>query len=179
MTLNTKILTLLVTAVLMPLSFLFGQDIEGRLLALNEVVNPYYKVFNKGFDLKIEGFRDGEHVKIDEVNVYDFLNSYVENEKKKEDSIKLIELFTKWTGFEPRMWGPTIIGFGHYHYKYASGHEGNAPILGFSPRKAQFSLYIYSETEKSDELLKEFGKFKMGKACIYIKRLSDISIPNL
>lgn len=71
MTLNTKILTLLVTAVLMPLSFLFGQDIEGRLLALNEVVNPSYKVVNKGFDLKIEGFRDGEHVKIDEVNVYD------------------------------------------------------------------------------------------------------------
>ncbi|BAO74319.1 hypothetical protein WPG_0089 [Winogradskyella sp. PG-2] len=74
------------------------------------------------------------------------------------------------------MWGPTIIGFGRYHYKYASGHEGNAPLLGFSPRKAQFSLYIYSKTDKSDNFLKDFGKFKMGKAYIYIKKLSDINI---
>ena len=54
----------------------------------------------------------------------------------------------KWSGSEPKMWGPTIIGFGNYHYKYASGHEGDAPALGFSPRKAAFSLYVYSETEK-------------------------------
>ena len=74
------------------------------------------------------------------------------------------------------MWGPTIIGFGSYHYKYASGHEGDAPMLGFSPRKPQFSLYVYSKTERSDELLKALGKFKMGKACIYVKKLSDINI---
>lgn len=111
-----------------------------------------------------------------EVNVLDFINSYVENEQKKVDSFELIKLMTVWTGFEPRMWGPTIIGFGRYHYKYKSGHEGNAPILGFSPRKPQFSLYIYSKTEKSDALLKEFGKFKMGKACIYVKKLADIDL---
>ncbi|SEL52563.1 protein of unknown function (DU1801) [Aquimarina amphilecti] len=110
------------------------------------------------------------------VNVIDFINSYVDNEQKKIDSNNLIELMEKWSGFEPKMWGPTIIGFGSYHYKYASGHEGDAPLLGFSPRKAQFSLYIYSKTDKSDELLKDFGKFKMGKACIYVKKLADIDI---
>lgn len=111
-----------------------------------------------------------------EVDVFEFIDSYVDKEQKKLDSHKLIELMSEWTGFEPRMWGPTIIGFGRYHYKYASGHEGNAPILGFSPRKAQFSLYIYSKTEKSDALLKDLGKFKMGKACIYIKKLEDIDV---
>jgi len=109
-----------------------------------------------------------------EVSVTDFINSFVDNEQKKIDSNNLIELMEKWSGFEPKMWGPTIIGFGSYHYKYASGHEGDAPLLGFSPRKAQFSLYVYSKTDKSDQLLKDFGKFKMGKACIYIKKLADI-----
>ncbi len=111
-----------------------------------------------------------------EVDVIDFINSYVDKEQKKIDSNKLIELMEQWSGFEPRMWGPTIIGFGSYHYKYASGHEGDAPLLGFSPRKGQFSLYIYSKTEKSDALLKDFGKFKMGKACIYVKKLADIDL---
>ncbi len=109
-----------------------------------------------------------------EVDVFDFINSYVDNEQKKTDSFRLVELLSKWSGFEPKMWGPTIIGFGNYHYKYASGHEGDAPILGFSPRKAQFSLYVFSKTDKSDALLKDLGKFKMGKACIYIKKLTDI-----
>lgn len=111
-----------------------------------------------------------------EVDVFNFIESYVDNNQKKADSLKLIELIKEWTGFEPKMWGPTIIGFGSYHYKYASGHEGDAPMLGFSPRKAQFLLYIYSKTDKCDALLKEFGKFKMGKACIYIKKLADIDI---
>ena len=111
-----------------------------------------------------------------EVDVYDFINSYVENEQKKSDSLELIKLMSKWTGFEPKMWGPTIIGFGSYHYKYDSGHEGNAPLLGFSPRKAQFSLYIYSKTKKSDSFLKGLGKFKMGKACIYFKKLADLDL---
>lgn len=111
-----------------------------------------------------------------DIDVIDFINSYVDNDQKKADSHELLGLMKGWSGFEPKMWGPTIIGFGSYHYKYASGHEGDAPMLGFSPRKAQFSLYIYSKTEKSDELLKGFGKFKMGKACIYIKKLADIDI---
>ncbi len=112
-------------------------------------------------------------------DVTDFINTYVDSEQKKADSFQLIELLKEWSGCEPRMWGPTIIGFGTYHYKYVSGHEGDAPMLGFSPRKAAFSLYVYSDTEKSNQLLTEFGKFKMGKACIYIKRLSDINIPVL
>ena len=112
-------------------------------------------------------------------DVMAFLNSYVDKEQKKADSFRLIELLQEWSGFEPKMWGPTIIGFGNYHYKYESGHEGDAPILGFSPRKAAFSLYVYSETEKSKKLLAELGKFKMGKACIYVKKLEDINIPTL
>ena len=111
-----------------------------------------------------------------EVSVNDFIESYVDNEQKKVDSYELIDLMREWSGFEPRMWGPTIIGFGRYHYKYKSGHEGDAPLVGFSPRKAQFSLYIFSNTDKSNRLLEDLGKFKMGKACIYVKKLSDINI---
>ena len=113
------------------------------------------------------------------VNVIDFINSYVGNDQKKADSFRLIELMREWSGFEPNMWGPTIIGFGNYHYKYASGHEGDAPIIGFSPRKAEFSLYVFSPTEESKKLLGELGKFKMGKVCIYAKKLSDINISTL
>ena len=114
-----------------------------------------------------------------EVNVTDFINSYVDNDQKKADSFRLIELMREWSGFEPTMWGPTIIGFGNYHYKYASGHEGDAPIIGFSPRKPEFSLYVFSPTEESKKLLGGLGKFKMSKACIYVKKLSDIDISTL
>ncbi|MFZ4462823.1 MAG: DUF1801 domain-containing protein [Bacteroidales bacterium] len=110
------------------------------------------------------------------INVSEFINSYVSDEQKKSDSFQLIELMREWSGFEPKMWGPTIIGFGSYHYKYASGHEGDAPLIGFSPRKAEFSLYVFSPTPENIHLLDDFGKFKMGKACIYIKKLSDINI---
>jgi hypothetical protein len=112
-------------------------------------------------------------------DVLNFVNTYVENDLKKADSFQLIELMKAWSGFEPKMWGPTIIGFGTYHYKYASGHEGDAPIIGFSPRKAEFSLYVYSPTDRSKLLLDELGKYKMGKACIYVKKLSDINILSL
>ena len=108
-------------------------------------------------------------------DVIDFVNSYVGNEqKKKAESFRLIELMQEWSESEPKMWGPSIIGFGNYHYKYASGHEGDAPVLGFSPRKAALTLYVYSDTEKSKALLADLGKFKMSKACIYVKKLSDI-----
>jgi hypothetical protein len=111
-----------------------------------------------------------------EVNVKDFISSYVENEQKKADSFELAELMTKWSGFEPKMWGPTIIGFGTYHYKYASGHEGDAPIVGFSPRKAAFSLYVTVPGNENKELLDQLGKYKMAKACIYFKKLSDLNL---
>ena len=114
-----------------------------------------------------------------EVDVIDFINAFVDNDQKKADSLELIKLMSKWSGFKPKMWGPTIIGFGSYHYKYASGHEGDAPLIGFSPRKAAFSLYVYSPTEDNKHLLDNLGKYKLAKACIYVKKLSDISIPSL
>lgn len=107
-------------------------------------------------------------------DVTEFVNSYVDNEQKKADSFRLIELMQEWSDSEPKMWGPSIVGFGKYHYKYASGHEGDAPVLAFSPRKTALTFYVYSNTEKSEALLANLGKFKMSKACIYVKKLSDI-----
>ncbi len=112
-------------------------------------------------------------------DVIDFVNTYVDNEQKKADSFQLIELMQEWSESEPKMWGPTIIGFGSYHYKYASGHEGEAPVLGFSPRKAALTFYVYSDTERSKLVLADLGKFKMSKACIYVKKLSDINLAAL
>ena len=108
-------------------------------------------------------------------DVVDFIQSYVDNEQKKQDSFRLIEFMQEWSESEPKMWGPSIIGFGNYHYKYASGHEGDAPVLGFSPRKAALTFYVYSDTEKNRKLIADLGKFKMSKACIYVKILSDIN----
>lgn len=112
------------------------------------------------------------------VNVYDFVEQ-VPDKIKREDSYELIRLMKGATGCEPNMWGPTIIGFGSYHYKYASGHQGDAPRLGFSPRKAAISLYVFSGMKEHVPLLKDLGKFKMGKLCIYVKRLSDINMDAL
>ncbi len=111
-----------------------------------------------------------------EVNVVEFIVSYVEKEAKQQDSFKLIKLMKEWSGFEPKMWGPTIIGFGSYHYKYESGHEGDMPLIGFSPRKAEFSLYVTVPGKEDEKLLAKLGKFKMAKACIYFKKLEDINI---
>lgn len=111
-----------------------------------------------------------------EVAVIDFLNSFVDNEQKKKDSFELIELMKKWSGFEPKMWGPTMIGFGSYHYKYASGNEGDSMIIGFSPRKNEFSLYVVAPDKDYSSLLDKLGKYKMGKACIYFKKLSDLDL---
>jgi hypothetical protein len=110
------------------------------------------------------------------VSVTDFINSFVDKEEKKQDSFRLIELMRKWSGCEPKMWGPTIIGFGSYHYKYASGHEGDAPLIGFSPRKAEFSLYVTAPGHDNKKLLDKLGKYKMGKACIYFKKLADLDL---
>lgn len=109
-----------------------------------------------------------------ENNVLDFINTFVTDEKKRNDAFELIRIIQKATGFEPKMWGPSIIGFGSYHYKYESGHEGDAPLAGFSPRKAEISLYVYLTPEDREELLSKLGKHKAAKGCIYIKKLSDI-----
>ncbi len=113
-----------------------------------------------------------------DANVEDFINSFADTEQKKKDSFELIELMKNISGHEPKMYGPSIIGFGNYHYKYESGHEGDAPLIGFSPRKSAISLYVftgYLGHSEQEEMLKELGKFKMGKACIYVKKMSDIN----
>ena len=102
--------------------------------------------------------------------------SKVENEGKRDDSFKLIEIFKSITGFEPKMWGPTIIGFGSYHYKYESGHEGDSPLAGFSPRKDSLVLYFATEYDNRESLLSQLGKHKSSKACVYVKKLSDIDL---
>lgn len=106
-------------------------------------------------------------------SVIDFIES-VESEKKKADAYQLLGIFEEVTGFKAKMWGPSIIGFGSYHYKYASGHEGDAPLAGFSPRKAKISLYLAYESEEREKMLENFGKHTTGKACIYVNKLADI-----
>lgn len=90
-------------------------------------------------------------------SVTDFVHAFVDSDQKREDSFRLIELMRKWSGFEPRMWGPSIIGFGSYHYRYASGHEGDAPLIGFSPRKAAFSLYVLPPSGEAKTCLTSWG----------------------
>nr|WP_246594351.1 DUF1801 domain-containing protein [Evansella tamaricis] len=108
-------------------------------------------------------------------SVIEFIES-VDSPKKREDAYRLLDIFTETSGYEAKMWGPSIIGFGSYHYKYASGHEGNAPLVGFSPRKAKISLYFATGDTKREELLKNFGKHTSGKACVYINKLADIDV---
>ncbi|TYR81538.1 DUF1801 domain-containing protein [Priestia megaterium] len=108
-------------------------------------------------------------------SVIEFIET-VENVKKREDAYKLLDIFTETAGYEAKMWGPSIIGFGSYHYKYESGHEGDAPLVGFSPRKAKISLYFATGDTKREELLKDFGKHTAGKACVYINKVADIDV---
>lgn len=111
-----------------------------------------------------------------DANVIDFIDSFTHTEKMKQDSVELLQLMQAVSGYEPKMWGNSIIGFGKYHYKSErSQQQGDWPLIGFSPRKAAISLYVYNGCDEQDELLKKLGKFKMGKACIYIKKLSDIN----
>jgi hypothetical protein len=113
--------------------------------------------------------------KATKVSIKKFIDA-VEDEQKRKDSYKLIDMMKKITKAEPVMWGPSIIGFGKYHYKYESGHEGDMCITGFSPRKAAISIYIMSGFEKSPDLLKKLGKHKASKACLYVKKLEDIDM---
>ncbi|HET6993335.1 MAG TPA: DUF1801 domain-containing protein, partial [Chitinophagaceae bacterium] len=108
-------------------------------------------------------------------SVTDFVRS-VPDQQRQKDALAIIEMMKKESGFEPKMWGPAIIGFGSYHYKYESGHEGDAPLIGFSPRKAEFALYLSSKFDQREELLKQLGKHKTAKACLYIKKLEDVKL---
>jgi len=106
-------------------------------------------------------------------SVTDFINA-VENEVKRNDAFELLKIMQETSGFEPKMWGPSIIGFGSYHYKYDSGHEGDAPLAGFSPRKTAMTVYFYLPEEEREKLLPKLGKHTASKACIYIKKLADV-----
>lgn len=108
-------------------------------------------------------------------SVIEFIEG-VESISKKEDAYRLLDLFTEVTGYEAKLWGPTIIGFGEYHYTYASGHSGTAPLVGFSPRKAKTSLYFTTEQIVREKLLQQLGKHTAGKGCVYINKVADIEI---
>ncbi|MCA1053771.1 DUF1801 domain-containing protein [Rossellomorea aquimaris] len=111
--------------------------------------------------------------KQNENSVLEFIEQ-VENEKKREDAYRLLDIFAEETGYPAKMWGPSIIGFGSYHYKYKTGHEGYSFLAGFSPRKAKISLYFAPGDTQRESLLKKFGKHTTGKACVYINKVDDI-----
>lgn len=113
--------------------------------------------------------------KPNKANIDKFLKS-VKDEKKLTDSYKILELMKNITKEEPVMWGISIIGFGSYHYKYASGREGNFFLTGFSPRKQILTLYIMSGFKRYEGLMKKLGKYKTGSSCLYISKLEDVDL---
>lgn len=98
----------------------------------------------------------------------------VEDQARRQDAMTLLEMMEKVTGESPKMWGPTIVGFGQYHYKYESGREGDFLAVGFSPRKAAMTVYFADGVSQHEALLQQLGPYKVGKGCLYIKHLSDI-----
>ena len=112
--------------------------------------------------------------KLNDASVEDFLNK-VEDDQKRKDSFEIIKMMQQATKEEPKMWGPAIIGFGSYHYKYESGREGDMPIIGFSPRKQSLTLYVgLGDDDSENPLLKKLGKHTTSKVCLYIKKLADV-----
>lgn len=113
-------------------------------------------------------------------DVLSFIKDFANTEQKREDSFKLIDIMEKLSGHPAKMWGTSMIGFGSYHYKSdRSTQEGDWPLIGFSPRKAAISLYVFSGLPEHESLLEDLGKFKRGKACLYINKLSDINQKSL
>ena len=100
----------------------------------------------------------------------------VEHPTRRADGLALDALFRQLTGWAPRMWGPTIVGYGSYHYRYESGREGDSIATGFSPRKGNLSLYIMPGYADFDDVLGRLGKYEMGKACLYINKLADVDM---
>lgn len=113
-----------------------------------------------------------------EESVKDFLNRIPEAERR-EDCFVVAKIMEEITGDKPKMWGPSMVGFGTYRYKYASGREGDWPVAAFSPRKKDLTVYLMMGFQKHDELMKKLGKHSSAKSCLYIKRLSDIHVPTL
>lgn len=111
-------------------------------------------------------------------SVSDFLSS-IEDPQRRQDARTVMALMQKITGERPRMWGTSIIGYGSYRYRYASGQEGDWPLTGLSPRKQALTLYIMSGFQGSESLMKKLGKYRTGKACLYVKRLEDVDLETL
>lgn len=103
----------------------------------------------------------------------------VKDERRRDDAYRVLALMKRITKEEPRMWGPSIVGFGDYHYKYASGREGDICRTGFSPRKEALTLYFMSGFEPFPELMERLGRYRTGKGCLYIKSLDDVHLPTL
>jgi hypothetical protein len=110
-----------------------------------------------------------------ENSVADFLAT-ISDVKRREDCVFIIDLLSKLSGFEPKMWGSSIVGFGIYNYKYESGHSGNAPLAGIASRKNALTVYLASNFEEKETLLSQLGKHKSSKACLYIQKLDDIDV---
>jgi hypothetical protein len=113
-----------------------------------------------------------------EQSVEDFLNA-IPDEQKRADAFAIVKLMKQVTRAEPKMWGSSIVGFGSYHYKYASGHEGDTCLVGFSPRKQNLTLYLMLGVADYSDLLNKLGKHKTGKGCLYINKLADVDVPTL
>jgi len=113
-----------------------------------------------------------------DASVEAFLNT-VADERKRRDCFTLLEMMQEVTGAEPLMWGDSIVGFGEYHYTYASGRAGDWFLTGFAPRKQNLTLYIMAGFDEYDELLGKLGKHSTGKSCLYIKRLADVDMAAL
>ena len=113
--------------------------------------------------------------KANKASVDKFLKG-IQDEQKREDCFKIVDIMKKAAKAEPQMWGTSIVGFGSYHYKYASGREGDWFLVGFSPRKQNLTLYIMSGFDEYNSLLKKLGKHATGKSCLYIKRLEDVDM---
>jgi hypothetical protein len=113
-----------------------------------------------------------------EASVKEFLNK-IPDKERRDDCFAIAKMMEEATGAKPKMWGPSIVGFGTFHYKYDSGREGDWLLTGFSPRKNDLTLYLMMGFEKHRELMAQLGKHKTGKSCLYIKRLDDIHVPTL
>lgn len=106
-------------------------------------------------------------------SVEDFLAA-VDHPVRRADGLRLLAMMSEITGEQPTMWGPSIVGFGRYHYKYETGREGDAAAVGFSPRKASLSLYGITYSPEAGELLERLGKHKIGAGCLYVNKLADV-----
>jgi hypothetical protein len=113
--------------------------------------------------------------KVNDADVVAFLNG-VADERKRQDCFAVLDLMQRVTGAEPKMWGASIVGFGAYHYVYATGNSGDWPLTGFAPRAQNITLYITSGFDFFPDLMARLGKYKTGKSCLYVKRLTDIDL---